>query len=61
MINLQEFFDKIQEKKVTWIDEGGRMTIHLQDAIDILFEINQKEINSTTPEPKPICKKGLEL
>ena len=46
MINIQDFFDRLQEKGALFINERGKISIETDVVIDTLFEFNEKEKNN---------------
>ena len=57
MINIQDFFDRLQEKGALFINERGKISIETDVVIDTLFEFNEKEKNKEQEKRK----KGKEL
>jgi len=43
MINIQDFFDKLQERNLLFINEKGRVSVEMNSVIDTLFEFNELE------------------
>ena len=43
MINIQDFFDKLQERSLLFINEEGRVSVEMNSVINTLFELNELE------------------
>ena len=43
MINIQDVFDKLQERNLLFINENGRVSVEVNSVIDTLFELNELE------------------
>ena len=41
MINIQDFFDKLQERSLLFINEEGRVSVEMNSVINTLFELNE--------------------
>lgn len=52
MIDIQDFFDRLQEKGALFINEEGKISIETTVVIDTLFEFNEKEKNKEQEKRK---------
>ena len=43
MINIQDVFDKLQERNLLFINEEGKVSVEINSVINTLFELNELE------------------
>ena len=52
MIDILDFFDRLQEKRKFFVNEKGKISIETDVVIDTLFEFNEKEKNKEQEKRK---------